>query len=126
MKCPRDGTELTIDVSGFACGDCKGLWLSKRWIEDIKHQRGNFSTTAFFGKFRQAIQTAKLPCPTGCGPLVVCTIYAVELDWCETCGGVWFDSQEMEQARSFWRPSDNSSGLGPVDVLTGLLAVLSP
>lgn len=61
----------------------------------------------------QAEEAKRLECPRGDGKMTAVTFEGVEIDRCETCGGVWLDKGELEQLRqkesggwfSRWRQS---------------------
>jgi uncharacterized protein len=44
-------------------------------------------------------ESKRLQCPRGDGKMDTTTFEGVEIDRCETCGGVWLDKGELEQLR---------------------------
>jgi hypothetical protein len=47
----------------------------------------------------QEAEAKRLDCPRGHGKMETLTFESVEIDRCETCGGVWLDKGELEQLR---------------------------
>jgi Zn-finger nucleic acid-binding protein len=62
----------------------------------------------------KAQEAKRLQCPRDQSKLTTTTFEGVEIDRCETCGGVWLDKGELEQLRqkegggwfSRWRQSN--------------------
>jgi Zn-finger nucleic acid-binding protein len=50
-------------------------------------------------KQAQAEEAKRLECPRGDGKMTTLNFEGVEIDRCETCGGVWLDKGELEQLR---------------------------
>ena len=46
-----------------------------------------------------AQESKRLQCPRGDGKMTTVTFEGVEIDRCETCGGIWLDKGELEQLR---------------------------
>jgi hypothetical protein len=68
---------------------------------------------------------ALLHCPGGCGLLSVALVSDVELDWCPSCKGVWFDGDELEKLlANFPRHGMSEKDLAAMSALDVLSMVL--
>ena len=120
MKCPHDGNTLEIRDSdgavGFLCEVCEGRWLPHRYIEALQHQPLRFPS-AKFGQLLVAgsLTESGLRCPGGCGSLTSTSLASI-LDWCRSCGGVWFEGEELKSALGLWVKKDSTSAWSSVDI----------
>lgn len=100
MKCPRCknigllGNFHDRDPKRRAlyCAECGGQWVS---LQTLKA----YSTTALPEDYAQRlIDTARLrngvTCPVDNERMVECSVYAVHIDVCPSCSGIWFDHGE--------------------------------
>lgn len=100
MKCPKCNNLLELNEAeghiGFTCSKCKGIWLAISYLESLKHTR-DFDLSAF----RSILTSQKvnspqtLSCPSCSNVLSTSQKNTIELDWCEKCGGTWFDQREL-------------------------------
>jgi Zn-finger nucleic acid-binding protein len=126
INCPQDSHRLEMSGDGYTCVVCEGRWLPRRWLEAIKHEPGkfNFSFEDFRSRLETSAHVGKLLCPEDRAPLAVSTLGEVELDWCQSCSGVWFERSEMEKAIALWRQPNRHSAWAEVDVISPLLEAL--
>jgi Zn-finger nucleic acid-binding protein len=97
--CPNHQTPLQQVTAeghtGLRCGVCGGLWLPYSFINSLRYDR-QFDPDEFKRHLiaDQSGSSGKV-CPDNCGPLHVTRVRDVELDWCPTCHGAWFDANEL-------------------------------
>jgi Zn-finger nucleic acid-binding protein len=121
MRCPKHVQPLEIsDVGGYAgyvCIGCKGLWLPASWLVDLEHRENRRFSVEWLRSALAAATTGRTyyPCPAGCGHLNKSLVFGFELDWCEKCGGVWFDSDELRKSIDALDPRPRHHGI-PVDL----------
>lgn len=100
IACPKCIAPLVLKEAeghiGFRCAQCDGLWLPGKYLASLQHIytfNADDFRTHLAGTRTPAPQAA--PCPS-CGQyLAVSRLKDIELDWCERCGGVWFDKSEL-------------------------------
>ena len=99
MFCPKCEGALELREGeghiGFTCTGCKGMWLPDKFLSSLQHYY-EFSPA----DFSAALETGNPkpthhPCPTCTKPLNVSTLEAIDLEWCRSCGGIWFDQNEL-------------------------------
>ena len=104
MKCPRDGSELTVEhIRGIEidrCKTCNGRWLDfneldrlESTVPSTEEQR---RATITFGE-----RTSDLKCPICDKQMEVFNYraYDLELDMCEEQHGYWLDAGEEGRVR---------------------------
>jgi Zn-finger nucleic acid-binding protein len=110
--------------TGYVCDKCRGLWLPHRWIDALRHELSSFSWNDMRRELEQTAKPSKVHCASGCGQLSASLIGSVEVDWCISCEGVWFDREEVQNALAQW-PAQRLADRGwPADILIGLINAL--
>ena len=104
MNCPRCAEAMEVverdDIRSHICPSCNGAWISGASLhrlfareEDAPHIEEALETIMSFD-FRDG----RLPCPTCQGKrLQTLEVDGVELDYCVSCKGLFFDPGELEQ-----------------------------
>jgi Zn-finger nucleic acid-binding protein len=101
VKCPRDGTEATIEEHDGrhgrfridVCPTCGGVWFDQGEIGRLTNDREIERMIVAY-----ASGASKFACP-GCGGAVARRpVGDVTLDVCTSCHGVWMDRGELETA----------------------------
>ena len=88
-KCPRDSGTLVAQAAAIhdvlKCGSCEGLWLPKSAVFELvgKIKRPSPSN--------ELVLASGLRCPDDASRLIPINRKGVEIDVCETCGGVWLE-----------------------------------
>ena len=98
--CPHGHGPLIVTAAeghtGWRCAQCAGLWLPAAFLEQIAVAR-DFDIVKFQGRLAEAV-TGAAPIPCAEGHACSATEYrTLELDWCPTCRGVWFDAGELRR-----------------------------
>jgi len=114
LRCPHDATPLEVvpaeGHSGHRCGRCEGLWLGAGELASLAHAR-DFDLDAFHAKLAAGLQgDADFPCPLG-HALARVEYRTLELEWCATCRGIWFDAGELRRLLDL-HPTAFGEGVG--------------
>jgi Zn-finger nucleic acid-binding protein len=125
MKCPRDGTELTVEhmrgIEVDRCGSCNGRWLDlgelDRLEATVPSTEEERRATITYGERR-----SDMTCPVCEKPMKVFNYraYDLELDMCDDEHGYWLDSGEegrvrdiiAERVRDLERSAEAEAGWG--------------
>lgn len=104
-KCPKCGVELKTKVLGSIevdeCESCKGVWLEKGELEEVKEETDpnldwlDFEIWKHPEKFKSG--SAGVDCPV-CGTRTASLEYGdtgVEINYCATCQGIWLEKDEL-------------------------------
>ena len=99
-RCPRDHAPTervaTEGHAAWRCTQCEGLWLPGMEVDALARER-QVDVEVLRAKFAQGrVGDAGFECPGG-HPLVVTEYRTLELDWCPTCQGLWFDRGELRR-----------------------------
>ena len=97
--CPKCGSGLKPrDDSTSTCISCGGIWITKATYADALADAGG--TVALLDELDRVCTPTPYSCPT-CKVTTLEASHAkgVELDWCRTCGGIYFDLGELETVR---------------------------
>jgi Zn-finger nucleic acid-binding protein len=99
-RCPQDQapTELAANEGRVAwrCTACEGMWLPGVEVDAFARER-SLDVAQFRAKLADGrLGDAPFACPGG-HPLVRSEYRALELDWCPTCEGIWFDPGELRR-----------------------------
>lgn len=119
MKCPKCNNSLALNEAeghiGFICSRCSGIWLPTDYLDSLQHMH-----TFNARDFKVALANSRIntrqkeSCPA-CNQLLAASIMnKIELDWCEKCGGVWFDRQELMKLVTH-RSTQANAAESPVD-----------
>jgi Zn-finger nucleic acid-binding protein len=104
MKCPRDGTDLTIEhhhgIEVDHCPTCNGRWLDHH---ELDHLEATVKSTEEqrVATIQYARRDSELNCPV-CGNQMTAfnyRAYNLELDTCEEEHGFWLDAGEDGRVR---------------------------
>ncbi len=105
MDCPRCSVEMQEitreDGTVQRCAECGGLWIDVSDLNKIL-LHANLPALSAIGGFVNADEIAGM-CPACNVDLVVVEggeKRALSYDTCESCGGIWVDSDEDEPAES--------------------------
>lgn len=101
MKCPEDQSALQVGTTeghaGYVCAACEGTWLPSKYVASLAHDR-NFDPNLFFSVLAEHAQAdSHLVCPHDGAPLACARVSDIELEWCRTCRGVWFNAGELQR-----------------------------
>ncbi|MGD9652539.1 MAG: zf-TFIIB domain-containing protein [Candidatus Dadabacteria bacterium] len=104
-KCPKCRVELKTKVLGSIevdeCESCKGVWLEKGELEEVKDETDpnldwlDFEIWKHPEKFKSS--STGVDCPV-CGTTTASLEYGdtgVEINYCGTCQGIWLDKDEL-------------------------------
>jgi Zn-finger nucleic acid-binding protein len=114
LKCPEDAAHLVVASSeghcGHVCSRCSGTWLPSSYVESIAHQR-HFEPQGFvLALSTRSSGVTALACPHDGTLLSRADMYDIELDWCGTCQGIWFNSGELSRLLSMHPLKESSPG----------------
>jgi Zn-finger nucleic acid-binding protein len=81
---------------GFVCKRCYGIWLPTKYLESLNYNQAfNLSNFKSILSSNKTIKIENKACPS-CGTSMTTSIADdIEIDWCDKCGGVWFDKFEL-------------------------------
>ena len=110
MQCPvckkhtMNAVDLVPDLSGFACSECAGVWISRAaYVAWRAKQPNDFSENTTTAQVAVA-DTHKAKICVQCGHLLlpyrVGHGLAFSIDSCGACGGVWFDRGEWDAIKA--------------------------
>ena len=121
LRCPRSATHLSrLRIGGVdtdVCEDCGGVWLDRLELEKFDQSGSAFgdALVAHLRQFPPALMdhSLRLRCPHHTEAVMLRRDYSrdvpVEIDVCPQCGGVWLDSDELEQIRQLKFTSSGSA-----------------
>jgi Zn-finger nucleic acid-binding protein len=117
MKCPEDRSALQVGTTeghaGYVCAACAGTWLPARYVASLAHDR-NFDPDVFFSVLSEHAEAdSNLVCPHDGALLARALIRDIELDWCRTCRGVWFNAGELQRLLAHHPQEDSAPCSGP-------------
>jgi Zn-finger nucleic acid-binding protein len=100
MHCSFDEVKLEAceveNRQGWLCTTCKGAWLPSGFMNSFRLTDPWF-VEDFYERLTINLQSAsERQCPEGHGHLDKSMYGTVELDWCESCEGIWYDGGELE------------------------------
>jgi Zn-finger nucleic acid-binding protein len=120
MKCPDDRTALLVhsaeDRTGWKCTTCSGIWLPNSFIQSLEADHPQLLESFKVGNEFRRPDSSRRTCPEGHGVLQTVESKGVELDWCISCGGYWFDNGELAKIQAATR-NNGSSWFGWEDIL---------
>ena len=120
MKCPDDSTAILVHSSegrsGWKCSTCSGIWLPRSYIDVFEIDYPDLLSPFYKGSDISAISTSNRQCLDGHGQLSRSESAGIELDWCKTCRGFWFDKGELAKIQAAVR-EDKSSWFGWEELL---------
>ena len=111
MYCPKCEGTLNINEReghiGFVCEKCNGMWLSRKYVESIKHNY-NFEPSYFIKALSQKQTSTEFKCPSCNTNLHHSTYKNIELEWCSSCNGVWFDNNELNTLVAHYKKEETA------------------
>lgn len=106
MDCPKCSAELfsfnVDDIELEQCTSCEGIWFDKNELKRIKDKADSdlnwmdYEIWKHTDKFK--LNVKKYDCPK-CGDKMEVLDYdntSIEIDYCRSCNGIWFDKGEIE------------------------------
>jgi len=127
MNCPKCEGTLHINEGeghiGFVCNSCEGIWLSKKYITSLKHNY-NFKPEEFALKLSKESKETLHICPSCNINLNKSTVNNIELEWCNSCGGVWFDKNELNSLTTLYA-KETTTGEKILDGISDISLILS-
>ena len=106
--CPKCGSGLRPrDETTRSCVACGGIWITKATYADALADAGG--TVALLDELDRVCTPTTYACPT-CKVTTLEASHAkgVELDWCRTCGGIYFDLGELETVKGGSRRKESA------------------
>jgi len=100
MKCPScSGALEEIDNEGVSldfCSDCKGIWFDRGEVSEYFELSRDLPDLGEEDREEQPSGMACPRCPaTELTQLRYAPPYALTVDYCGNCGGMWFDKGEV-------------------------------
>ena len=111
--CPKCGSGLKPrDDSTSTCISCGGIWITKATYADALADAGG--TGALLDELDRVCTPTAFACPTcKVSNLEASHAKGVELDWCRTCGGIYFDLGELEKVKGGGQPRSRTDSEAP-------------
>ena len=102
MQCPDCKNELILKEReghiGYVCQGCSGSLLTKKFISTLPLSN-KFDVPLFYNSLElNAGGVSQRNCPICKCHMKLAEYKNIELDWCSSCSGVWFDFQELGKA----------------------------
>jgi len=99
MKCPKCNDQLSIKETeghvGYACESCFGIWLPWKYLSGLSSSH-EFDAKELIEKLNKSIKNnTEYNCPTCKTYIETAEINNIEIEWCNTCNGIWFDKNEL-------------------------------
>jgi Zn-finger nucleic acid-binding protein len=100
IPCPQGHGATVIAANeghvGYHCLECGGIWVPAIEIDALARER-HLDVDAFRARLADArTGEAAFACPHG-HALTVTEYHDLELDWCRTCQGIWFEPRELRR-----------------------------
>ena len=100
MHCSINDVKLDVckveNRNGWICTACKGAWLPSDFVSSFRLTDPWFVEDFYERLTINLTSTSDRMCPEGHGAMDRSNYGTVELDWCDSCEGVWFDKGELE------------------------------
>ncbi|PCI46604.1 MAG: hypothetical protein COB51_06920 [Moraxellaceae bacterium] len=124
MDCPKCKGTLRVEQAeghiGFRCELCKGIWLSNKYLKSLELTH-DFNAEEFISQLgllpRAKLKILCLECSNN---LYEVSVSGLEIDFCKSCSGIWFDKSELSRLIT----QHKDSGKGAV-LVSGFFDVLS-
>jgi len=136
MLCPKCSKNLSPCFKAGArhCPSCKGYWVEPKLFATHLKAKSKIAIKALYDiRAQKAKQQHHLKCPKDKSPLYAFFYNDVELDYCGSCRGLWFDDSELDkfkvikkQQQPHLKPSSkktNSRGSKGEGGLEGILEI---
>jgi len=102
LQCPKCSVTLLPrrDVGLFGCKQCGGVWINGKDAEGTDKSLQELIT-----RLRKILGTSGSPTALSCpecrtGSIRSKKVSGVEIEWCVSCGGVFFDRGELQRVRT--------------------------
>jgi Zn-finger nucleic acid-binding protein len=104
MLCPKCNKNLSLcsKTGAHRCPSCKGYWVDPKLYNTLLKNKGSIAIKAD-GEIRwgnQPQRAWKLKCPKDESILYTFSYAFIELDYCRTCRGLWFDATEIDMFKA--------------------------
>jgi Zn-finger nucleic acid-binding protein len=100
LTCPHGHGALTATLAearvAFRCRHCAGVWLPANTLDEIATSRQLDIHDLQATLARGGSDGKPLTCAAGHATRTT-LVRSLELDWCPTCHGVWFDAGELQR-----------------------------
>jgi len=110
MLCPKCNENLSScsKTGAHRCPSCKGYWVDPELYITLLKTKGGIANKADRSMRRENRWQAQakpkrklqLKCPKDKSTLYVFSCGSIELDYCSTCRGLWFDDQELDKFKA--------------------------
>lgn len=119
MKCPLDNEQLIIKESrgnmGYKCNNCQGVFLTGQYVRAFEQ---NYLSKALKNLENQVENPTKnKKCPACQNKLIISFTENIEIDCCSSCGGIWFDAEELEDLISKTGKKQNTTNSALLDLI---------
>ena len=98
MECPICTNTHSLTASegnkGSYCSQCDGIWFSKETLIALCKAHDYDPSIVNIHLSEERRRHITKDCPVCKVSLFTSSVSEVELDWCESCHGVWFDRGE--------------------------------
>jgi Zn-finger nucleic acid-binding protein len=104
MLCPKCNKNLSLcsKTGAHRCPSCKGYWVDPKLYNALLKNIGSIAIKADeeirWGDQPQRVW--KLKCPKDESILYTFSYAFIELDYCRTCRGLWFDATEIDKFKT--------------------------
>ena len=100
MDCPNCSSDYTLALAeenkGSACSQCGGVWISAETLTSLGKAHNYDPNILEIHLSEEKTLNESKACPSCRVSLMTSTIADIELDWCKSCNGVWFDRGEYD------------------------------
>jgi Zn-finger nucleic acid-binding protein len=100
VPCPRCEIEIRLDEQHKgACAQCHGVWSPRYSAERVHPILGWIDNSRDEAMRSPQHGTGVGRCPDCDKPMRALSFFAIPIDWCAQCGGVWLDGGELDALR---------------------------
>src|SRR5688572_29757527 len=121
-NCPRGHGSTVLAANeghvGYHCLACGGIWVPAIELDAFARER-HVDIADFHAKLAAgATGEATFACPSG-HALTVTEYRDLELDWCRTCQGLWFEAGELRRLADLHPNAFNRDNTGVLLLMIG-------
>jgi len=110
MNCPSCATELIIEKRNNTdvsfCPGCSGMLLTEANVLKIAPALKKYAADPEGAKRKGYLQESPRTCPACNINYMLLRHENIELDFCTSCRGLWFDNNELESILSYMKKKD--------------------
>lgn len=101
INCPKCRQAMgTAGRPVLTCSGCEGVWLSPDEYNSLLNHDG--SRIELASLLKNNAEKSPLSCPQCMDQQLSVSSHAgIEVDWCDSCSGVYFDKGELSQIREY-------------------------